>query len=563
MKNKILIKKIILLALIILVASFAILSFHSQKNLEIQKAQAAVVNCSLSTPAFCDNFDQGPSSVRGRAGDLDPSKWAVGHLAPSNFSAFGPMANAVPIAPIPACKASFLSTNVYPPNDTLICDPSGNKTAQLMTAVAIQNYGNNSYMIRQPFDFAGRTGKVVFDVDAVSSPLGGYVAVDITEDPIPAPTFREFNNFEVGPIPRNAIMIKFANRCNSDFSASPYNTMVYNNYVGTIITPTLERNGSGCSTTSQGSLNHFEIQLSQSHIDIYGSDFSPDNGQTFPNYHLLYSADISLPFTRGYVHMAARNHATMKYTCGSCGPDWVYRWDNIGFDGPVIPADRAYEIPDNTTMGEDQGHTAMSLGYLLRDSTGGFTPGIYDPNNRINSLNFQNVNIAGATGAKLSLNTRFPAFGHTVDTSWGISYRFNGGTWRNRNFTSTEVSVLNDPVGIFGNLSMLIDVPVGDLVSGTNTLQLLPLNAPMDYPPAVANIDLTLSGTSGNPTPTPNPPPTPIVGDINLDHIVNAIDFSILNSHWFQNYAPADLNNDGLVNAIDFSMLNANWFRTW
>ena len=36
-----------------------------------------------------------------------------------------------------------------------------------MTAVAMQNYGVNSYMIRQPFDFAGRTGKIVFDVDAV------------------------------------------------------------------------------------------------------------------------------------------------------------------------------------------------------------------------------------------------------------------------------------------------------------------------------------------------------------------------------------------------------------
>jgi hypothetical protein len=56
---------------------------------------------------------------------------------------------------------------------------------------------------------------------------------------------------------------------------------------------------------------------------------------------------------------------------------------------------------------------------------------------------------------------------------------------------------------------------------------------------------------------------TPVVGDINLDHIVNSIDFSILNSHWFQNYAQADLNSDGIVNAIDFSMLNANWFRTW
>jgi hypothetical protein len=40
-----------------------------------------------------------------------------------------------------------------------------------MTAVSIQNYGVNSYMPRQPFDFAGRTGKIDFDVDAVSHQL--------------------------------------------------------------------------------------------------------------------------------------------------------------------------------------------------------------------------------------------------------------------------------------------------------------------------------------------------------------------------------------------------------
>jgi hypothetical protein len=31
-----------------------------------------------------------------------------------------------------------------------------------------------------------------------------------------------------------------------------------------------------------------------------------------------------------------------------------------------------------------------------------------------------------------------------------------------------------------------------------NTLELLPLNAPMDYPPVVANIDLTLSSSTGS-----------------------------------------------------------------
>jgi hypothetical protein len=68
----------------------------------------------------------------------------------------------------------------------------------------------------------------------------------------------------------------------------------------------------------------------------------------------------------------------------------------------------------------------------------------------------------------------------------------------------------------------------------------------------VCNITLTGGGT-----------PTPIVGDINLDHIVNSIDYSILNSRWFTNDAAADLNDDGIVNAIDFSLLNANWFKTW
>jgi hypothetical protein len=56
---------------------------------------------------------------------------------------------------------------------------------------------------------------------------------------------------------------------------------------------------------------------------------------------------------------------------------------------------------------------------------------------------------------------------------------------------------------------------------------------------------------------------TPTAGDINLDHIVNSIDFSILNSHWFTTDATSDLNHDGIVNAIDFSILNSNWFKTW
>jgi hypothetical protein len=57
--------------------------------------------------------------------------------------------------------------------------------------------------------------------------------------------------------------------------------------------------------------------------------------------------------------------------------------------------------------------------------------------------------------------------------------------------------------------------------------------------------------------------PTPVMGDINLDHIVNAIDYSILNSDWFTNASRSDLNTDGIVNSLDYSILNSNWFKTW
>ena len=107
---------------------------------------------------------------------------------------------------IPQCRAGITQTSVFPPNDTLICDPSGAKSAQLMTAVSMQNYGVNSYMVRQPFDFASRTGKIDFDVDAVAySAHRGYIEIELTQDPDPATTFREFQNYEVGPVPRNGL----------------------------------------------------------------------------------------------------------------------------------------------------------------------------------------------------------------------------------------------------------------------------------------------------------------------------------------------------------------------
>jgi hypothetical protein len=457
------------------------------------KGRAASALCGLTDAAFCETFDSGPAAIRGRGGDLDSVKWSAARLAPSDLSGFGPVANPVIAAPIPGCKASFSATSVYPPDDTLICDPRLSLSAQLMTAVAIQNYGNNSYMIRQPFDFANRTGTIVFDVDAVSlGSLATYVEIDLTHDPIPAPTFREFQNFEAGPVPRNGLMMKWSDNCASNGrSITLGNILVYTNYEPVTLTPT---GGTACAATKQGSMNHFEIQVSQQHLDIFGSDYSTDDGQSFPNFRKLYSADLSLPFTRGYVHVSARNHASIKY---GFGPDGVYHWDNIGFDGPVLSGGRAYEIPDNATAGTYNSQSIRNLGYMLLDGTSGKPAGIYDPVNRLSPFRFQGVDVSGMVTARLSLNLYFNTITHVANSTWGLTVRFNGGAWRNRFLTPTEVQAINT-AGSAGNMALVLDVPLADLVSGLNTLEMLPLNAPMDYPPVVANIDLTLASSVGS-----------------------------------------------------------------
>jgi Divergent InlB B-repeat domain len=476
-------------------------SASASASITVTTASLASANCNLSAPAFCDTFNEGPSVNNGRGGDLNPANWTASRLSGEIGQSGQGGLNPQLVAPIPACRATFTQTTVYSPWDTLICDPSGAKTSQLMTAASIQNYGTNSYMILQPFNFAGRTGKIDFDVDAVGEMLGGYPEVDITDQPVPAPTFREFYNFEVGSIPQNAIIVKFGPTCGVATSSAPYNVMVYNNYVGTILTPTYSSANGGCVQTSAGLLNHFEVQLSQTQITIYGSDFSPDN-VTFPNYKLLYQASINLPFTQGYVHIDARNHATLKY---SYGPDAIFHWDNVGFDGPVLPSLVAYEIPDNTTVSTFTGDSgdpttpAINLGYLLLDGTTGKAAGMYDPVNLIPSLSFQNVNLSGRSSATLTFNAWFNAIDHAPQATWGISYQINGGAVTTVYPTAAQIAAMSNNVasGYEAFFTPVINVPLNALVQGTNTIRFLPVNAPMDYPPVVTNIDLLL-GTSGS-----------------------------------------------------------------
>jgi len=50
-------------------------------------------------------------------------------------------------------------------------------------------------------------------------------------------------------------------------------------------------------------------------------------------------------------------------------------------------------------------------------------------------------------------------------------------------------------------------------------------------------------------------------GQSNQGRTVNGADWSIVAGVWFTSSQPSDINLDGVINSIDFSLLNANWRR--
>jgi hypothetical protein len=438
--------------------------------------------CGLPAAAFCETFGA-PAAVHGRAGELDARTWSAGRLAPQL-----PTGNGVAIAIGPGaipnnCRAGLPST-VLPSQDALICDANSNiMSNHLMVASAAQNYGQNSYRIRQPFDFGGRTGKIVFDAEArVQSPLVGWTSIDVTEDPIDAPSFavgsEGTQNNEGSLVPKNGFGLQFQDNCNGTAGFALRMLNVFQNYATTTILPP----NHVCIPAQEGKLNHFELTVSQQKIEVSATPFSPD-GQQFGAPSVLISTAVNLPFARGYVQISVHNHASMKYTNDAITA-WVARWDNVGFDGPIISNWREYEVPDALTPGVDGWNRKgpiLSVGYRITDVTKG--PG--------QTFKFGSVDLTDVETAKVSFASWFlrdPA----IVATYGFKYRLNGKAWRDRPLDAGEVGQLNDSHSQ-GQLGQVVDVPLSDLVQGDNTFEIVGVNIPQSYPPCLNNINLVLT----------------------------------------------------------------------
>lgn len=469
-------------------------------------------SCGLSAPAFCDTFSEGPHAG-GRSGDLDPSTWSVARTqAPYNYMGNGNASSfeEFPSVPVTPCRAGVSS--VRPDSDALICDSSSANSGQLMTATGGQDYGTLSYRPTQPFDFTNRTGTIVFDVDATTGGgLDKWISLFITDQPIPG---AENLTQVAGLTPQNGVGVNFDINCTAQYADTGVGAI----YTYTNTTESVAYHGATskpCVATSAGKLNHFEIDLSQSQIQVWGSDYSPD-GVTFPNVQLLATAPLSLPFSVGYVHYQVGIRAPAKYQTQFHlnAPYALYHWKDVGFDGPVLPRERVYPVPDALTTGPNGG---MNTAYqLVEAQTGGAAHVVTCcAATTIAPFTLPGVDLTNATDAQVTLDAFVTAADAFNASTFAIQYRFNGGAWQTPNPAPNYQALLTQscpgcPGGSTGsNLALALPVPLSALVQGTNTLEITTANASQGYPVLVANIDLVVSTSTMSVTSTATrTPPT-------------------------------------------------------
>jgi hypothetical protein len=463
--------------------------------------------CGLGAAAFCDTFDA-PSGKTGyeREGELDPKKWSVWRTEQAGLggeaTTTGDYAMPVGDATLPSCRAD-LPAKVLPGQDVVVCDtltPLQSNT--LSIAVAEQNYGQIAARIRQPFDFAARTGKIVFDATLQPAGLLGWVAVNITEDPIGAPSYLLVQNEENGAVPRNALEIHFNQNCQVEDQVSVSRIIVMHDYTHHIIEVTNDRRH--CVSMKAGQLNHVEVEVSTSHVAISASPASAD-GVTFAPAELLAEEDVSLPFTSGYVQLSVYNHASIKYSTNHDMDAYLARFDNVGFDGPTLPVEVAAQVPDSLTNAPVPAGSIFSKGVNIGYKLGDLGKDKFSP-----PLSFTPIDLTGMKSAQITL-TWYSLPPHMNNgqgniADYELDYRINGGATHIYHYPAAELAfmaaqlVLVDDKGnpapqpVSGTHGVTLAVDPAELISGVNTIEFATTNVPTGgYMPAVYNIDLLVS----------------------------------------------------------------------
>jgi hypothetical protein len=153
--------------------------------------------------AFCDTFDTPTPNPATRSGDLNATLWGVSRTNTAGVNVGQGAFNDFFPAHLVGCGGT---ETVLPPNDVRICN------GRLLEAVS--DRGGQPILAmypKQPFDIAGRTGTVVFDVSADSEgPHAAWPEFWWTDRPVPAPGAELAGQY---PYARHSFGVSLADNC--------------------------------------------------------------------------------------------------------------------------------------------------------------------------------------------------------------------------------------------------------------------------------------------------------------------------------------------------------------
>jgi hypothetical protein len=412
-----------------------------------------------STAIFCDTFDKKNPGIPSRTGDLDPHVWGVSRAGPVNLGQG--LYNGWASTLLRSCNGT---TTVKAPSDIIICNgqlreasndnPTRQFDAGAVTVLAMYP--------KQPFDFAGRTGTVSFDISNDSR--GTHAAWPefwLTNHPVPTP-FNHFDSWQA--LPEHGLGLRFANTAfagqygycpngkNLDKTRWTVDSaVVVRNYV---MDDTIGMGGVRTNMAIQildcvisppedsGIMNHVELKISQNQIDVYATDAGvAPSPATLRKIAVITNAKLS--FSRGLIWLQDVHYNADK-TDGPSQREHTFVWDNVAFDGPFTYRDFSYDALD---VNEPNGVSGSS------------NLGKFSAANQTASWNVLNMPASPKAAAVRVLFNFFQynaaktlnvtVNGHAHPTPWPYPDT-QGYTWR----------------------TLAVTIPITDLVPGTNVVQL-------------------------------------------------------------------------------------------
>lgn len=414
----------------------------------------AATGCIFSNggaPAFCDTFDA-PAGTGTRSGDLDGTIWGTSRIGDDNF--LQGINNAVGTVASP-CGGGAEAWPVR------VCG------GQLIDSVNDHEGVSNLAMYpKQPFDFAGRTGTIVFDVS--NDTQGDHAAwpeLWITTKPTPAPMDFFSGTYST---PEFGLALEFASRCGD---------VQYADAVANYQPMALSITHEACVTLSDGtSMNHYEVRVSQSRIEVWGTDAG---GSALRRLNVI---TANLQFTRGLVWIDDVHYNACKTPNTQCVHS--FRWDNVGFDGPFTYQDLTYDVLDNTELRNDG---RINLGWFSAND------------GRVPTLTTvpipDQATIDRATGTFVLVN----AWALTKPATFTV--QLNGGPLR----------TFANPCGpctAQDRQTLYFPVPASDVRPGPNTVRIY-----ADQQLTVFNVNILLVAAGLGGAPSPSPTNTPTTGE--------------------------------------------------